>query len=660
MITDDKWALSVVSTGYLIPFDKSPPLSRAPICISRKTSTLWLEVQNLLSKQAVERVKDWDSPGFYSRIFLVPKKSGKLRLVIDLSHLNKFIHLDSFKMETTASIKNAIQPHDWTASIDLTDAYLHIPIHPASRKYLRFAVGDQLFQFRALPFGLNTAPLVFTRLMNVITSYLHRQNIALFPYLDDWLIRNTEYLSTLHDVQSCLRVIISVGLIPNWEKSDLIPTQSFIFIGMEFLTAQNIVRLPRERLDSLIETVSLFRQRNQCSAREFLSLLGKLSAASDLVTLGRLHLRPLQMSLLAIWRPHICSLEDKICLTDSIRSQLQWWLNRNLLLQGVPFNLPDPTQFLFTDASSVGWGGHLEPVGHTCHGVWSEEQSVLHVNILEMLAIELALVQCSNFIHHSCVLVSTDNSTVVAYLKKQGGTHSPNLCVIVWRILLWCQSQHVQLRVRHIPGKSNVLADLLSRPNKPIQTEWSLKPSIAQRLFKQMGYPSVDLFATRLNNKLPLYVSPVPDTRAFAIDAMSLDWNSLHAYAFPPFPMIPPILHKIRTSCCKILLIAPLWPQRSWFTDLIQLLVSLPVQLPQSPDLLSQTNGRFLHQNVSMLNLHAWELSNDRSEQTIFRQKLPKWLPLLEDRARTRFMTPSGQSSFVGAIDGKSIRSRPL
>lgn len=421
MITDDKWALSVVSVGYLIPFDKSPPLSRAPICINRKTSTLWSEVQNLLSKQAVERVKDWDSPGFYSRIFLVPKKTGKLRLVIDLSHLNKFIHLDSFKMETTASIKNAIQPHDWTASIDLTDAYLHIPIHPASRKYLRFAVGDQLFQFRALPFGLNTAPLVFTRLMNVITSYLHRQNLALYPYLDDWLIRNAEYLSTLHDVQSCLRVIISVGLIPNWKKSDLIPSQSFVFIGMEFLTAQNIVRLPRERLDSLIETVSLFRQRNQCSAREFLSLLGKLSAASDLVTLGRLHLRPLQMSLLAIWRPHICSLEDKICITDSIRSQLQWWLNRNLLLQGVPFNLPDPTQFLYTDASSVGWGAHLEPVGHTCHGVWSEEQSVLHVNILEMLAIELALVQCSNFIHHSCVLLSTDNSTVVAYLRKQGG-----------------------------------------------------------------------------------------------------------------------------------------------------------------------------------------------------------------------------------------------
>ena len=83
--------------------------------------------------------------------------------------------------------------------------------------------------------------------------------------------------------------------------------------------------------------------------------------------------------------------------------------------------------------------------------------------------------------------------------------------------------------------------------------------------FPNFNYPSLDLFATRFNHKLPLYVSPVLDNQAFAIDAFSMNWNNLHAYAFPPTILIPSVLNKICQSQCRIVLIAPLWPQQTWF-----------------------------------------------------------------------------------------------
>ena len=209
---------------------------------------------------------------------------------------------------------------------------------------------------------------------------------------------------------------------------------------------------------------------------------------------------------------------------------------------------PDPKFFLYTDASHIGWGAHLEPTALSFHGRWTEDQSQLHISMLEMMAIRLALKQAITFIHHSCIMISTDNTTVVLYINKQGGTHSPNLCVEVWEILNWCLEHDIIIRVRHIPGKFNILADRLSRLDQPIKTEWALDQTVANSVFHMLNFPNVDLFATRFNHKLPLYVSPVQDNKALAIDALSMDWNHLHAYVFPTFILIPAVLEKNPTT----------------------------------------------------------------------------------------------------------------
>ena len=131
------------------------------------------------AKDAIVRVENVKSLGFYSRLFLVPKPQERWSPVIDLSRLNTFLLVHRFKMETPKSIRASLVPGEWSLSIDLSDAYLHIPIHPNSRKYLRFCHRCQVFQFTCPPFGLATAPQVFTMIV---------MKVKLMALVNTWMI----------------------------------------------------------------------------------------------------------------------------------------------------------------------------------------------------------------------------------------------------------------------------------------------------------------------------------------------------------------------------------------------------------------------------------------------------------------------------------------
>ena len=125
--------LNIITNGYVLPFISKPNLVRFPLIQSeykalQKDQALATCIQSLLSKNAIERVENVKSLGFYSRLFLVPKPHLRWRPVIDLSRLNPFLHVEKFKMETPESIRTSLIPGEWVSSIDLSDTYLHIPI----------------------------------------------------------------------------------------------------------------------------------------------------------------------------------------------------------------------------------------------------------------------------------------------------------------------------------------------------------------------------------------------------------------------------------------------------------------------------------------------------------------------------------------------------
>ena len=327
---------------------------------------------------------------------------------------------------------------------------------------------------------------------------------------------------------------------------------------------------------------------------------------------------PLQFHLKEHWR-YPQSLDNLLPWTEAIAAHLDWWQNPSNVMKGADLHPKDHSIQLFTDASNEGWGAHLDQ--NSTKGLWSDREKRLHINVLELKAVSLALRDFKDQCQNQTVLVATDNSTVVAYINKQGGTHSAEMCALLWKIMTWCHHYHITLKARHIPGCLNVMADLLSRSNQVQSTEWSLHPQVFKQICQKWFTPHVDLFATHLNHKLPLYVSPIPDPKACDIDALNINWTNLTAYAYPPTALLHKVIQKIRQCHCLIIVIAPGWPGMPWFWDLVQLSTEIPLQLPVSTTLLKQSHKLVFHNNPQHLNLHAWCLGagNSRNKASLWR-----------------------------------------
>ena len=286
-LTTDVYVRSVVREGYRIDLSHPPPLSPVPIPMrlphgADQVSALLREVTALLDKGAIEEVNRLSlTPDFYSRILLVPKKDGGFRPVFDLKSLNAFVVKEKFKMATPRVVTSALHKGDWAVSIDLKDAYFHVPIHVRSRRLLRFALtmDDELriFQFRALPFGLTSAPRVFTKVILPVGQSAHMRAVCLLQYLDDWLLRSPYKLPLARHTSWLLDVIRRVGFIPNVPKSQLVPTQRLTHIGVEYQLDIGLMFPPMERVQKFEGRIRALLTVRVTTAYFWLSLLGLLS-----------------------------------------------------------------------------------------------------------------------------------------------------------------------------------------------------------------------------------------------------------------------------------------------------------------------------------------------------------------------------------------------
>ena len=428
--------------------------------------------------------------------------------------------------------------------------------------------------------------------------------------------------------------------------------------GGHYRTDLGLIFPPEEKFQSLCQKILIFSNSPSVTARQFAQLLGFLNSLADVVPLGRLHIRPLQFFLQEHWDSASQVWEALVPILPVLLPHLDWWTRRENVLTGVALLHPVPSLTLYTDSSLQGWGAFLE--GKSVSGVWSHVQQQEHINLLEMRAVLLALQHFKTLLVLKSVVLATDNTTVVAYLQNQGGTRCHALFLLCKEILLLCLLSHIHLVVGHIPGTFNVLADCLSRFHNPVNTEWELRQVVFDSVVLRWDRSHVDLFATSLNHKLETFVSPVPDPLSFAVDAMSLSWDGMFTYAFPPFRFLLQVLLKIKQSDCKIILIAPAWPRQAWFPELLLLSCARPLKLPFRRDLLSQFKGKVVHSRPESLHLHAWLLSGRESVRKAFLKEQPRTSQSLSDSLQGSCMKPSGQSSVIGVVDGILIQSESL
>ena len=488
---------------------------------------------------------------------------------------------------------------------------------PSITSLSSFVFEGKVYQFRALAFGLNVSPYVFTQMLKTVLRHVRRLGIRVHAYLDDWLQPSvSETLSWLHS-RGLLKIILDLGFIPNWEKSELVPVQDFCFLGARFKLAQALIGPSQDNIASILQALAKLVGARQASARQLYSILGQMESMASLLPLGRAFKRSLQWELKERWCQRLALWDTNILLGQWFVSAVAPWMDLDFLTSMSPLHHPSPQLHLFTDLSLEGWGAHMD--NHMASGFWSIIYKKQHINVLEMKAVLLALQAFAVHIKGHSVLLATDNTTVAAYINKQGGTHSRTLCNLAVEAAEWCARNKVHLKARYLPGRLNALADCLSRKGAVVQTEWSLNQRVASQIFHVWGSPHIDLFATHLNRKLPLFVSPVLEPEAYATDALSLSWVGMWAYAFPPFPLILTCLRKIQIEECLVCLVAPLWEGQAWFPLLLSLLVAPAICLPWKEDLLYQSISRMLHP----FRLHAWLLCNNACKRQAFLNQLP-------------------------------------
>ena len=425
----------------------------------------------LIAKGAVE-LAPLPSPGFYSRLFVVWKTSGSWHPVIDLSHLNRFVDVSPFQMETIQSVLLSVRQGDWMASIDLKEVYLQVPVHPAFRHFLRFVFRDKVYQFKALCFGLSTAPQVFTCFRHPPFYGDPYETLPRRLARPDLLSRippqgSSDCSPSLSRVGDCSQSSeIQPGSITGRPVSggDYRHNifQGFSVAGTHLQATVN----SQEFQSSALPPASLW-----------LSLLGVLSSLAHLVPGGRLRMRSLQLCLHRSWDR--LDLEAPVSVSTECLRDLQWWLHLPRLSLGVSVCQVSPDLHFWSDASDVGWGAHLDC--QVASGLWDSHQAALSINTRELLAVYLGLHQFQSSLRGRTVAVFCDNTTAVAYLRKEGGTRSPLLNSLAQEILRWTESLSIRLAPQFLPGSNNVLADALSRPHQLPHSGWSLNMTVFKK-----------------------------------------------------------------------------------------------------------------------------------------------------------------------------------
>ena len=207
-------------------------------------------IQSLISKGAISVVNPCPQQ-FISTLFLVEKGqgTGEFHPVINLKALNRFLAMEKFKMEGLHTARSLLRKGYHMMKLDLKDAYYVVPIHPESRKYLRFQFKGTTYEFHCLLFDLSLAPRLFTRILRPIVAKLRSEGIRTVIYLDD-LLQIHHQKHTLSEIfLYARRLLSSLGFIVKLEKCSPEPIRRLVFLGAVLDTTYMSVALPEEQIN---------------------------------------------------------------------------------------------------------------------------------------------------------------------------------------------------------------------------------------------------------------------------------------------------------------------------------------------------------------------------------------------------------------------------
>jgi hypothetical protein len=425
---------------------------------------------------------------FVSPIGTVPKKdTDDIRRIHNLSHpigasINDFIEYQPLRyasFDDAVSIAKKLGPKALFAKLDVKAAFRCIPIHPSDRKWLGMRWRNQYYADLALPFGMSSSPALWEQFASLVEWIIRNSGVRwVCHYVDDFLLGGAA------DSDECARAVAraceilkELGVPVNAEKlaAEGTPATIVRFLGIIIDTVLQQARLDPERLDDIRSELKSWAARKSCTRQELQSLVGVLSFASKVVPAGRTFVRRMTLLLRKAAHP-----SHHIHLNTEFHKDLNWWSefvvggrwNGVSILLDPEWTQPPQTassedcpDHIYTDASGTGFGAVFGK--RWLAGTWSRQDvdASIRDKILSPTFVEFRAIALATW-GHLCrgrrITIQSDSNVAVQTFQGKSARH-PALLDLIRTILFIAASSQFALRLRHIDGKANVFADMLSR-----------------------------------------------------------------------------------------------------------------------------------------------------------------------------------------------------
>ena len=462
-----------ILSGFRIGFNRSSPLQSAGRNHA-SVPTLAPQVDEYIVEELTKgklRLASSPSRVHISPIGLVPKKNrpGKFRLIVDLSSptsrsVNDGIASEwcTFKYTSVREAALQVTGGRFMAKLDLKSAYRMVPVHSADHQLLGIHWNGHTYCDLALPFGLHSAPILFSAVADALAWAMICHGITnVLHYLDDFFFWGDSHTSCSTTLQKAISICNNLGLPTEPSKTEG-PTTALVFLGIVIDSVKGELRLPQEKLSQLKRILSAWSGKRAATKHELQVLLGHLNHAASVVQAGRPFLRHLIEAMAPLKQP-----SHYARLTIHCRADIAWWAsfshtwNGTSIFPGMP---PGPT--VTADASgSWGCGAYCAlPLVHWFQIQWPTSWKDTHIAAKELLPLVISSAIWGHHWRGSCVRFVSDNQAVVHALSARSA--KDNYLAHLIRCLFFFEAVfQFEHSASHIAGPQNRAADCLSRNN---------------------------------------------------------------------------------------------------------------------------------------------------------------------------------------------------
>ena len=557
--------LHIIEHGYEIPFISHPP-SMYSVNKSALINADFVNgsISDLLASGLIVKVPF--KPYIVSPLSVAENRTKK-RLILDLSRLNKFVQKEKIKFEDWKVALDFFDKDVFAVKFDLKSGYHHIDISTKCQSFLGFSWENCFYCYTVLPFGLSSAPFVFTKCLRPIVKHLRCNNIKIVLYLDDGLAFAQSY-SACTDVSELIQDTLSrTGFVVNMEKSIFSPVKCIEWLGIIWDSESFSISIPARRIeDALASLQRVISRFPRVSARDIASTVGKVISMSPVM--GNVCCIMTRYCSMEIVLRHSWDGILRFHFPDEVLRELHFWVqnidkhNFKTVSNSVRKNV-----IIYSDASDVAAGAYTVEVNSKIfHLNWLDWEAKMSSTWREMKAIELALISFRKSLRNTSIIWHTDNQACAKIVKS--GSMKPHLHALAFNIFSLCIHNGISIETQWVPRKDNQKADFLSKIID--HDDWGVSSEFFEFISSIYGPFTIDRFVNSNNAKTTRFNSKVWNPGSEAVDCFTENWHGHNNWLVPPIYLVIQTIKHLVQCKAKGVLIVPHWPSAAFWPVLFR------------------------------------------------------------------------------------------